>query len=174
VRHADPLDRPLALTVTAAIALIIANVSPLMGLTVAGRDSTTTLIGGAYQMWLQGSEVTAVIVGFCAVFAPAAYVALLLAVLVMVRWPPAPAWVGVLMRWADRLRPWSMNEVLLLGMLVALTKIAQLATVIPGAGMYAIGALVLLLPAIVSTFDVREVWRRIAWIDPPAPRRADP
>jgi len=47
VRHADPLDRPLALTVTAAIALIIANVSPLMGLTVAGRDSTTTLIGGA-------------------------------------------------------------------------------------------------------------------------------
>jgi paraquat-inducible protein A len=67
-----------------------------------------------------------------------------------------------------------MNEVLLLGMLVALTKIAQLATVIPGAGMYAIGALVLLLPAIVSTFDVREVWRRIAWIDPPAPRRADP
>ena len=173
VRHADPLDRPLALTVTAAIALIVANVSPLMGLTVAGRDSTTTLSGGAYQMWLQGSEITAVIVGFCAVFAPAAYVALLLAVLVMVRRPPAPAWVGVLMRWADRLRPWSMNEVLLLGMLVALTKIAQLATVIPGAGMYAIGALVLLLPAIASTFDAREVWRRIAWIDPPASRRAD-
>ncbi len=32
------------------------------------------------------------------------------------------------MRWVDRLRPWSMNEVLLLGILVALTKIAELAT----------------------------------------------
>ena len=29
------------------------------------------------------------------------------------------------MRWADHLRPWSMNEVLLLGILVALTKIAR-------------------------------------------------
>jgi paraquat-inducible protein A len=171
VQHADPLDRPLALTVTAAIALVVANVSPLMSLTVAGRDSTTTLAGGAYQMWMQGSEITALMVAFCAVFAPAAYVALLLAVLIMVRRPPAPAWVGNLMRWADRLRPWSMNEVLLLGMLVALTKIAQLATVIPGAGMYAVGALVLLLPAIVSTFDAREVWTRIAWVAP-KPSRA--
>jgi paraquat-inducible protein A len=170
VRHADPLDRPLALAITAAIALVVANVSPLMGLTVAGRDTTTTLAGGAYQMWMQGSEVTAVIVGFCAVVAPAAYVALLLAVLVMVRRPPAPAWVGTLMRWADHLRPWSMNEVLLLGMLVALTKIAQLATVIPGAGMYAVGALVLLLPAIASTFDAREVWTRIAWVAPTSSR----
>jgi paraquat-inducible protein A len=177
VRHADPLDRPLALTLTAAIALVIANVSPLMGLTVAGRDSTTTLAGGAYQMWEQGSEITAVMVAFCAVVAPALYVAMLLAVLVAVRHPPAPPWTGVLMRWADHLRPWSMNEVLLLGMLVALTKIAQLATVVPGAGLYAVGALVLLLPAIVSTFDAREVWRRIAWADPPpsvAPDREAP
>jgi paraquat-inducible protein A len=174
VRHADPLDRPLALTLAAAIALVIANVSPLMGLSVAGRDSTTTLAGGAYEMWRQGSQITALMVAFCAVVAPAVYVALLLAVLVAVRRPPAPHWVGLLMRWADHLRPWSMNEVLLLGMLVALTKIAQLATVVPGAGMYAVGALVLLLPAIASTFDAREVWRRIAWVDsPPTPAAAD-
>jgi paraquat-inducible protein A len=167
VRHADPLDRPLALALAAAIALVVANVSPLMALSVAGRDAATTLAGGAVQMWLQGSEITAVMVAFCAVLAPAAYVALLLTVLLMVRRPPAPRWVGALMRWADHLRPWSMNEVLLLGMLVALTKIAQLATVIPGAGMYAVGALVILLPAIMSTFDSREVWKRIAWVDPP-------
>jgi hypothetical protein len=33
--------------------------------------------------------------------------------------------------------------------------------------MYAVGALVILLPAIMSTFDSREVWKRIAWVDPP-------
>jgi len=162
-RAADPLDRPLALTLAAAVALVVANAWPMMGLSVAGREASTTLIGGAYRMWMQGSEITAVIVAFCAVFAPAAYVALLLCVLAMIRRPPAPRWVGTLMRWADHLRPWSMNEVLLLGMLVALTKIAQLATVIPGIAMYAIGALVVLLPAIMSTFDSREVWKRIAW-----------
>ncbi|MEO8509119.1 MAG: paraquat-inducible protein A [Betaproteobacteria bacterium] len=165
-RPADPLDRPLALTVAAAIALVIANVMPLMSLSVEGRDATTTLAGGAYEMWIQGSEVTAAIVAFCAVVAPACYVALLLAVLLLVRRPPAPHWTAELMRWVDHLKPWSMNEVLLLGMLVALTKIAQLATVIPGPAMYAVGALVLLLPAITSSLDAREAWRRIAWVTP--------
>ena len=164
----DPLDRPLALALAAAIVLVIANVTPLMSLNAEGREATTTLSGGAIRMWLQGSEITAVIVGFCAVVAPACYIASLLTVLLLVRRPPAPHWVGMLLRWADRLRPWSMNEVLLLGMLVALTKIAQLATVIPGPAMYAIGALVLLLPAIMSSFDARAVWRRIAWAAPAA------
>jgi len=44
-----------------------------------------------------------------------------------------------------------------------LIKIAQLATVHAGIGMYAVGALILLFPAIVVTFDVRELWRRVEW-----------
>jgi len=164
LRPADPLDRPLAIALTAAIALVIANFAPLMSLAAAGRTASTTLAGGAIEMWKQGSEVTAIVVGFCAVLAPAAYVTAILAVLIAIRRPPAPAWAGALLRWADRLRPWSMNEVLLLGILVALTKIAELATVVPGEAMYAVGALVFLLPWLASTFDTREAWRRITWI----------
>ena len=141
-----------------------------MSLSAAGRTATTTLAGGAYEMWLRGSEVTAVVVAFCAVIAPAAYVAAMLAVLIAVRRPTAPPWVGDLMRAADRLRPWSMNDVLLLGILVALTKIAELAEVIPGEGMFAVGALVLVLPWIASAFDPREVWARVAWRTAPAER----
>jgi paraquat-inducible protein A len=58
-----------------------------------------------------------------------------------------------------------MNEVMLLGILVALIKIAELATVDPGIGMYAVGALVLLFPAIMVTFDPGEVWQRVEWAD---------
>jgi len=165
VQPADPLDAPLALAIAAAIALAIAYTTPLMSLTVAGREATTTLPGGALAMWHAGNQATALVVGFCAVVAPACYVALLLVVLVAVRRPPAPAWVGTAMRWVDRLRPWSMNEVLMLGILVALTKIAQLASVFAGPGLYAMLAVVLLLPAIMSTFDAREVWKRVAWAD---------
>ena len=46
-----------------------------------------------------------------------------------------------------------MNEVMMLGILVALIKIAELATVNAGIGMYAVGAIVLLFPAIMVTFD---------------------
>lgn len=158
------LERPLALAVAAAILLVIANTTPLMSLSAVGRTATTTLAGGAVEMWLRDAKVTAVVVAFCAVIAPAMYVASTLAVLIAVQRTPAPAWVGTFVRWSDRLRPWSMNEVLLLGILVALTKIAELATVEPGVGLFAVGALVFVLPWLSSTFDAHGVWRRIRWV----------
>jgi len=174
-RPSDPLDRPLALTLTAAIVFILANVTPLMGLSAVGRVASTTIIGGAHQMWLEGREPTAVIVVFCVVIAPAIYLLFLLAVLLAVRRSPAPHWVGVLLRWADTVQPWSMNEVMMLGILVALIKIAELAQVIPGIGMYAVGALIVLLATIAVTFDPREVWKRVEWADgSPPPSTADP
>jgi paraquat-inducible protein A len=166
VGRRDPLDRTLALTVAAAIAFIVANTMPLMGLSAVGRESSTTILGGAHQMWLQGSEITAVIVAFCAVIAPAGHILFLLVVLIAVRRPPAPRWVGELLRSAHLMQPWSMTEVMMLGILVALFKIAQLATVLPGIGMYAAGAFIFLLSAVIVTFDPREVWKRVEWADP--------
>jgi paraquat-inducible protein A len=169
VHPVHPLETPLALSIAAAVLVVVANVCPLMTLSAAGRTSTATLAGGAYEMWTRGSEVTAVVVAFCAVIAPIVYVASMLAVMIAIQRPPAPAWMADFMRLADRLRPWSMNEVLLLGILVALTKIAQLAEVIPGPALFAVAGLVLLLPWIASTFDPGVVWARIAWSARPNP-----
>ena len=58
-----------------------------------------------------------------------------------------------------------MGEVMILGIMVALVKIAELASVDVGIGMYAIGGLVVLFAAISMTFDPREVWRRVEWAD---------
>ena len=57
----------------------------------------------------------------------------------------------------------SMIEVMMIGVLVALIKIAELATVIPGVALYALAGLVFLLPAIQASFDPREAWERIEW-----------
>jgi paraquat-inducible protein A len=172
VRPRDPLDRPLALTIAAAIAFVIAHTSPLMGLSVVGRHASTTIAGGAIEMWQQGERITAVIVAFCAGIAPGGYILFMLTVLLAVRRPPAPQWVGEMLRWGRSMQPWSMNEVMILGILVALIKIAELATVEPGIGMYAVGALVVLFAAIMMTADPREAWKRIEWADAEqSPRR---
>ena len=78
--------------------------------------------------------------------APGLYILFMLTVLTAVRRPPAPHWVGEMLRWGLHMQPWSMYEVMLLGILVALIKIAELATVDPGIGMYAVGVLVMLFP----------------------------
>ncbi|WP_295508348.1 paraquat-inducible protein A [Accumulibacter sp.] len=162
-RPRDPLELPLVLTLTALIVFIVANAMPLMDLAAVGRYSSTTILGGARQMWLDGERITAMIVVFCAVIAPALYLLLMLAVLIAARRPPLPHWSGELLRWGLHMQPWAMYDVMLLGILVALIKIAQLATVDPGIGLFAMGLLAVLLPAIAVTFDAREVWKRVAW-----------
>lgn len=168
-RRSDPIDLPLALTATAAIALIVANTTRLMGLSAVGRQANTTIIGGAHEMWIQGEQITALIVAFCAVIAPAGYILFMLTVLLAARRPPAPRWVGEMLRGAEFMRPWSMNEVMMLGILVALIKIAELATVEADAGMFAIGVMVILFPAIMATFDPEEIWQRVKWADGRSP-----
>ena len=145
--------------------LIVANTAPLMGLSVVGRHASTTIAGGAYDMWVHDQAVTAAIVAFCAVIAPAGYILFMLTLLLAVRRPPAPQWVGEMLRMADFMRPWSMQEVMMLGILVALIKIAELATVNAGIGMYAVGVIVLLFPAIMVSFDPAEIWQRVQWAD---------
>ncbi len=159
----------LPLALACAIVIALANALPLMSLSAAGRTASTTLAGGVVQMWQQGSEVTAIVVAICAIVAPVTYVLAMLGVLVAARHDPVPRWAGNLLEWAGRVRPWVMVEVLLLGILVALVKIAQLATVTPGGGMVALGVLVFLLPWFVSTVDAGALWERVAWV---APKRA--
>jgi paraquat-inducible protein A len=170
----DSLERTLAFTVAAAIVLIIANVTPLMGLSAVGRQASTTIIGGAYEMWRQGQEITAFLVLFCTAVAPAVHVGCMLAILLAAKRPPAPTWVGALLRLAEFHQPWAMVEVMMLGILVALVKIAELATVIPGIGMFAIGVLVVLIAAMTVSFEPCEVWTRVEWTNGHVPQSANP
>lgn len=162
-RARNPLDLPLALVVTALIVLAVANLAPLMELSAVGRHASTTIAGGARQMWIDGQRITAAIVAFCAVVAPAMYLLFMLAVLLAARRAVVPRWVGDALRLAESMQAWAMLEVMLLGILVALIKIAELAKVHPGIGMVSVGCLVALFPAIAVTFDAEDVWRRIAW-----------
>jgi paraquat-inducible protein A len=159
----DSMNRCLALTIAAAILLLVANVTPLMGLSVLGRTTSTTILGGAIEMWNQGQHITAVVVAFCAVIAPIAYVLSMLVVLLAARNDFPPRWLAEVLRWMRYLQTWSLHEVMLLGLLVALVKIAELARVEVGVGIYSVGALTLLFPVIATQFNAREIWDRIEW-----------
>jgi paraquat-inducible protein A len=84
-KSARSRDLPLALAIATGIALVIANTLPLMELHVVGRFASTTIAGGAYEMWLQGQPLTAVLVAFCAVIAPAFYIMFMLTLLTAAR-----------------------------------------------------------------------------------------
>ena len=161
----DSLERTLALAVAAAITLVVANTTPLMGISVVGRHVSTTILGGVLEMWLEGQEITALLVAFCVMVAPTVYIGLMIVILLAVRHSPAPSWTGFLLRMLDLSQPWGMAEVMMLGILVALIKIAEMATLFLGAGIFAVGALIVLIAAMMASFDHNEVWKRIRWAD---------
>lgn len=175
-RHrTDWFNRTLALTLAALVLYLIANTVPMLGLTAVGHAASTTVVGGAQQLWHDGQHLVALLVLFAAVIAPAMQIIFLLTILIASRRGRAPAWVGTLLRHHPVTCTWSMVEVMLIGVLVALTKIADYATVIPGAALFALGGLVFLFAAMQANFDARDVWSRVQWADaePRPPVAAD-
>ena len=164
-RREDGLERTLALTLAAAVLYVVANAVPMLGLRAVGHQAATTVLGGAQQLWNDGEQVVAGLVFFAAVLAPALQIGFMLLIVLGARRARPRMWVGTLLRHHPTTRTWSMIEVMLLGVLVALTKIADYATVIPGVALFALGALVFVLAAIQASFDAREVWNRIEWAE---------
>jgi paraquat-inducible protein A len=162
-RRPDALPTCLALALAAAVLYVVANTMPMLGLEAVGHRASTTVVGGALELWADGRALVAVLVLGTAVIAPALQIAFMLAICLGARRTPAPRWVGALLRHHPTAVLWSMIEVMLLGVLVALIKIADYATVEPGLALYVLGALVVLLAAMQARFDPRDVWARVAW-----------
>lgn len=166
----DSLERTLAMAIAAAVLYVVANAVPMLGLAAAGEHQFVTVLGGAEHLWQSGWILVAVLVLITAVIAPFLRIAFVLAISVGARAARPPGWVRVLLRHHPTARTWSMIEVMLLGVLVALLKIAEYARVIPGTGLYLLGALIVLLAAIQATFDPLLVWERVEWADEDARR----
>jgi len=171
-RHAHSLDRPLALTIATALLYIVANSVPMLGLRVVGREASTTVFGGAAHLWNAGWESVAVLVLFTAVVAPGLQIGFMLVILIGAHRERPPKWVGRLLRHYPTAATWSMIEVMILGVLVALIKIADYAKVVPGVALFVLGALIFLIAAMEASFDPREVWDRVEWAETPARRAA--
>jgi paraquat-inducible protein A len=161
--HISPLTLPL--TLTAVVLYVIANTTPMLGLEAVGRTAFTTVLGGAEHLWRDGREIVSVLVLFTAMIAPALQIGFMLAIVLGGRAASPPPWVRTLLRFYPSTLTWSMIEVMMLGVLVALIKIAELASVIPGIALYTLGVLIVLLAAIQASFDPHEAWLRVTWVE---------
>jgi paraquat-inducible protein A len=162
-RRDDGLRRTLALSMAAAMLYLVAMAVPMIGLTIVGRQASATVISGGEFLWDAGLQLVSALVFATAVVAPAFQIGFMLAIALGARRDPPRRWVATLLRYLPASRTWSMIEVMLLGVLVALIKIEDYATVLPGIALYMLASLVLLLAAVQVSFDPREVWERIEW-----------
>jgi paraquat-inducible protein A len=153
------LGAMLAVTVTAVVALVVANTLPLLTLTTGGHQTRATLwqaIGASYDHEL---PFVAIALSMTLIVAPAVELALLLWLLVPLCLRARPPGFVAMMALLRALRPWRMIEVFLLGLIVAIVKLSALATAEAEWGMFGVAVVAVALAALAS-FDAGALWRR--------------
>ena len=152
------LDRSLALTLSAVVLFLIANLLPLASLDMQGQEQQTTLFGTIQALYEQDMAAVAILVFITTMVAPAIELAAMLYLLLPLRfgWPHHD--FSPTFRLLEAVRPWVLMDVFILGALVSLIKLGSIATVVPGIALWSMGGLILLLAAIANSFDFRELW----------------
>jgi paraquat-inducible protein A len=158
--HPDSLERALAFTLTATVLFVIANAFPIVGLAVNGDLVETTLLGAVRVLYDDGMWPIAGLVFATTFLMPFLQMTAMACLLLPLRFGRVPYRSDLVFRVLQLARPWGMTEVLILGMLVALVKLAHIASVVPGPALWSFGALMLLLAAASAAFDPHEVWAR--------------
>ncbi|MFL9923257.1 paraquat-inducible protein A [Herbaspirillum lusitanum] len=151
------LERLLPLTVAALILFVMANTFPIVTIELQGLSSDTTLFGAVLALSSDGMSEVALLVLATTILFPLAQMVILLYLLLPTSRVKRPPGFVPLMRLMQLARPWGMVEVFMLGVLVALIKLSNMAEVIPGAALWSFAGLTVLLTVVVS-FDPRHIW----------------
>jgi paraquat-inducible protein A len=160
-RRPGGIERTLALASAAAVLFAVANVFPFLSFDMKGQETRTTLLTGVFDLYEQGAVGIAALVLITAVAAPMLQIALLLHVLGPLHLGRTPWQMARAFRLLRRVQPWSMMEVFLLGIVVAVTKLMGMAEVVPGLALWAFALLIVVLAGALASLDPQDVWERL-------------
>ncbi|MEP6502343.1 MAG: paraquat-inducible protein A [Betaproteobacteria bacterium] len=168
-RHAS-FDLPLSLALAGLVMLAIAHMNPILAIDIQGQTRSTTLWEAAWTLYDEGAWFMCGLVLFTTLLNPLVELAAVCYVLVPLRAGQHAPGDELVLRAMQLVKPWVMVEVFMLGVLVAFVKLAGLASVIAGPGLWAFAAVMLLATAMASAFDHEHVWASTARLRHPLAR----
>ncbi len=162
-RKPNSIARTWALVLAALILYIPANAFPVMTTTYVGKSQSDTILSGVQYLIESGMWPLAAIVFFASVTVPVVKLVVLSYLLLSIQyrshWRPKDT--TRLNRLTEVVGRWSMVDIFVVAILVALVRIGNFATIEPGIGATAFGAVVVLTMFAAMTFDPRIIWDRV-------------
>jgi paraquat-inducible protein A len=149
-----------ALTLAALVLYVPANLYPILRMYWSGAYSESTVWDGVVSLAQSNQWFVAVVVLLASIVIPLIKLLSLfyLVLSAQLRVRRLQRLRTRLWRFVDVIGPWAMLDVFLLAVLVALVKLGSLATVLPGPGLAAFCAVVVLTILASATFDPRLIW----------------
>jgi len=160
LRKPDSLTRTAALLMAAVICYVPANLFPVMTVMQFERGSPSTILGGVQELIASGMWSLALLVLFASILVPMLKMVVLTTLVWSVRhgsrWRPRDR--TRLYRLTEVLGRWSMIDMFMLSILVALVNLGAVATIEPGLGATFFAAVVVITMFAAASFDPRLIW----------------
>ena len=168
-RKPNSIQRSWALLIAAYVLYLPANLLPIMETRSVFGMQNDTIMSGIVYLWSSGSWVLALVVFIASVAVPLLKMLSLTLLLIGVqrRSRRQPLQRMKLYRFLELIGRWSMLDVYVVTILVALVQVQSLATIRPGVGVLAFAAVVVLSMLATQAFEPRLIWDAV---DNPAPK----
>ncbi len=162
LRKPDSINRTVAFMLAAAALYIPANFLPMMTMVELGEVTDNTIIGGIIYFWKGGAYPIALVILTASIIIPLLKILALswLCLAATGKLHPSPAMLGRVYWLTELLGRWSMIDIFVVGILVALVQIGNYMTVTPGPGALAFAGVVVLTMFAAMSFDPRLLWDR--------------
>ena len=160
-RRPDPesLNRTLALTLAALILFIPANVFPTLTVTLMGSTQTDTVFDGVVALWQDGMWPLALIVMCASLVIPLVKIVALLFLVLSIGMTTRRLERTRLYRFIEGIGRWSMLDVYVISLIVAVINLGVLSGTRADVGALAFAAVVIVTIAAARQFDPRLIWR---------------
>ncbi|WP_325170190.1 paraquat-inducible protein A [Noviherbaspirillum pedocola] len=160
LRKPESVARSWAYLIAAVILYVPANVLPVMETGSLFGSQKDTILSGVVYLWTSGSWELAVVVFIASILVPLAKIFALAFLLISVqlrsRWQPKQR--AQLYRVVELVGRWSMLDIYVITILVALVQLKALATIKAAPAAIAFGAVVVLTMLAAASFDPRLIW----------------
>lgn len=159
-RRPNSLTRTWALLITAAILYIPANLLPIMTINSLGQGSPSTIMAGVIELVQHGMFPIAAVVFIASILVPTfKLVGIGLLLFSVQRHQPLSARQRIVMyRFIEFIGRWSMLDIFVIAILVAVVNFGRLASVEANLGAAAFASVVILTMLAAVTFDPRLIW----------------
>ncbi|WP_070887683.1 paraquat-inducible protein A [Pseudomonas sp. D1-3] len=159
------IRRSLALVLAALLLYIPANFQPIMQMTMLGQTSHDTVWSGVLGLYDAGMQSIAVVVFLCSMAVPLLKLLCQLLVLLSICSKVGRGYGLLLYRIYHHMREWGMLEVYLIGILVSIVKLADIAELSIGFGLFCFIALLLVQVWLEVTMSPHQIWEALAGED---------
>ena len=159
-RRPDSLMRTWALLLTSAILYIPANLLPIMTISSLGQGSPSTIMAGVIELVQHGMIPIAAVVFIASSLVPTfKLVGIALLLFSVQRRQPLSARQRIIMyRFIEFIGRWSMLDIFVIAILVAVVNFGRIASVEANLGAVAFASVVILTMLAAVTFDPRLIW----------------